>query len=77
MTAISHDDWKPMASTAEVKEHKLTVAEVAKILRVAPMTVYREIHTGALRSYKVGRNYRIPLSAVREYLGEAVVGGAA
>lgn len=48
-------------------EKLLTVAEVAERWRVSKMTVYRMVHSGALRSMKVGRSFRIPASAVFEY----------
>jgi len=60
-----------MASFDQLREQKLTVIEVARILRVSKMSVYRLLESGALRHYRVGpdRHYRIPISAVQEYLG--------
>jgi excisionase family DNA binding protein len=46
----------------------LTVAEVAAIMRVSKMTVYRLIHAGDLPAVKVGRSYRVPERAVHEFL---------
>jgi excisionase family DNA binding protein len=47
----------------------LTTAEVAEVMRVSRMTVYRMIKAGELPSTKVGqRGYRVPAQAVREYL---------
>src|ERR1700689_2820713 len=46
----------------------LTVAEVALILRVSRMTVYRLVHSGELEAIKVGRSFRVPEAAVNEYL---------
>lgn len=37
----------------------LTVAEVAGLLRVSNMTVYRLINAGELSALRVGKNYRI------------------
>ncbi|MFP4148939.1 MAG: helix-turn-helix domain-containing protein [Nitriliruptoraceae bacterium] len=37
----------------------LTVGEVADLLRVSNMTVYRLIKAGDLPALRVGRNYRI------------------
>ncbi len=37
----------------------LTVHDVAKILRLNPLTVYGYIRTGKLRAAKFGRSYRI------------------
>ncbi|GAA3752264.1 helix-turn-helix domain-containing protein [Salinactinospora qingdaonensis] len=51
----------------------LTVAEVATIMRVSKMTVYRMVHSGALPAIRVGRSYRVPERAVHDYLREAFV----
>jgi excisionase family DNA binding protein len=45
-----------------------TVAEVASLMRVSKMTVYRLVHSGALPAVRVGRSVRVPESAVRAYL---------
>ena len=47
----------------------LTVAEVAEIMRVSRMTVYRLVHSGELASVRVGRSFRVPERAVHDYLG--------
>ncbi|MFT4306356.1 MAG: helix-turn-helix domain-containing protein [Microbacterium sp.] len=44
----------------------LTVAEVADIMRVSKMTVYRLVHAGELPAVRFGRSYRVPQSAVDE-----------
>ena len=49
----------------------LTVAEVAAIMRVSKMTVYRLVHGGEMAAVRVGRSFRVPETAVREYLAEA------
>lgn len=46
----------------------LTVAEVAKLLRVSNMTVYRLISAGELAAVRVGRSYRIREDDVDRYL---------
>jgi excisionase family DNA binding protein len=46
----------------------MTVSEVAAILRVSKMTVYRLVHTEALDWIKVGRSFRIDSSSVRRML---------
>ena len=46
----------------------LTVAEVASIMRVSKMTVYRLVHSGELEAIRVGRSYRIPEQAVISYM---------
>ena len=49
----------------------LTVAEVASIMRVSKMTVYRLVHSGDLAAVRVGRSFRVPEHAVNMYLREA------
>ena len=46
----------------------LTVAEVAELMRVSKMTVYRLVHAGELPAVRFGRSYRVPESAVTEAL---------
>ena len=55
-----------MTSLSEVRF--LTVAEVAAIMRVSKMTVYRLVHSGELTSVRVGRSFRVPERAVHDYL---------
>ena len=45
----------------------LTVAEVAEIMRVSKMTVYRLVHSGELPAVRVGRSFRVHEKAVNEY----------
>ena len=46
----------------------LTVAEVAEILRVSKMTVYRLVPSGDLPAVRVGRSFRVHEKAVNDYL---------
>ncbi|TXH44579.1 MAG: DNA-binding protein [Actinobacteria bacterium] len=46
----------------------LTVAEVAAIMRVSKMTVYRLVHSGELPAIRVGRSFRVPERAVHDFL---------
>lgn len=50
----------------------LTVAEVAALMRVSKMTVYRLVHSGDLSAVRVGRSFRVPEKAVYDYLREAL-----
>jgi excisionase family DNA binding protein len=49
----------------------LTVEEVASVLRVSKMTVYRKVHSGELESVHFGRSFRVPAYAVERYLAAA------
>jgi excisionase family DNA binding protein len=51
----------------------LTVAEVASIMRVSKMTVYRMVHAGELPAIRVGRSFRVPEDAVHKYLRSSYV----
>ncbi|MFL6140811.1 MAG: helix-turn-helix domain-containing protein [Labedaea sp.] len=46
----------------------LTVAEVATMMRVSKMTVYRLVHNGELPAVRVGKSFRVPEKAVHSYL---------
>jgi excisionase family DNA binding protein len=46
----------------------LTVAEVAALMRVSKMTVYRLVHSGELPAVRVGKSFRVPEKAVHAYL---------
>lgn len=51
----------------------LTVGEVAGIMRVSNMTVYRLIKSGQLSAIRVGKNYRIRRVDVDRYLSDRAV----
>lgn len=46
----------------------LTVAEVADLLRVSNMTVYRLIKSGELPAARIGKSYRVREDDVDAYL---------
>ncbi|MFC5997401.1 helix-turn-helix domain-containing protein [Quadrisphaera sp. GCM10027208] len=63
-----------MASDRDLNEVRfLTVAEVAAIMRVSRMTVYRLVHSGELPAVRVGRSFRVPEQAVDDYLRHSFV----
>jgi excisionase family DNA binding protein len=51
----------------------LTVAEVADVLRVSNMTVYRLIKAGDLPALRVGKNYRIREADLSRFLEQGTV----
>jgi excisionase family DNA binding protein len=51
----------------------LTVAEVAAIMRVSKMTVYRLVHAGELPAVRVSKSLRVPEQAVHDYLRQSFV----
>lgn len=48
-----------------------TVAEVASLLRVSKMSVYRLIHSGEMAAVRFGRSFRVSEEAVNAYLRES------
>lgn len=56
------------AVTEKISNKLLTVNEVASILRVSNMTVYRLVKSGQIPAIRVGKNYRIKESDVNKYL---------
>lgn len=54
-------------------EPLLTVGEVAALMRVSNMTVYRLIKSGQMAAIRVGKNYRLRRSDVERYLNERAV----
>jgi excisionase family DNA binding protein len=49
----------------------LTVSEVAALMRVSKMTVYRLVHNGELPAVRFGRSFRVPEDAVHDYLRQS------
>lgn len=54
----------------------LTVAEVAEMLRVSNMTVYRLINSGAVKAVRIGKSYRLEEAEVDRYLREGAAAEA-
>jgi excisionase family DNA binding protein len=46
----------------------MTVAEVAALLRLSKMTIYRLMDKGQLPALRVGRSFRIPRESVQALL---------
>lgn len=60
-----------MSGTCECIETEeselLTVREVAEMLRVSPMTIYRLVHKGKLPCVRIMRSMRIPRVDAQAY----------
>ncbi|MHB1487647.1 MAG: helix-turn-helix domain-containing protein [Acidimicrobiales bacterium] len=48
----------------------LTVGEVASLLRISNMTVYRLINSGQIPATRVGKSYRLREDDVDKYLAD-------
>ena len=52
----------------KVNDQYYTIEEVAKMLKVAYLTVYRWIQLGKLTACKAGKQYRIPYNDIKTFL---------
>ena len=65
-------DAQPDQQSSKAEQGQfLTVAEVAKRMRVSKMTVYRLVHAGELPAARVGRSFRVAERDVHVYLENA------
>lgn len=71
--AMPEDRWEMPKDDKLAEVRFLTVAEVATIMRVSKMTVYRLVHAGDLPAVRVGRSFRVPEQAVHDYLRTSYV----
>ena len=72
----SRDTGAPANAVAEERLGELrflTVAEVATLMRVSKMTVYRLVNAATLPAVRVGRSVRVPEQAVHDYLQHSYV----
>ena len=60
-------------SERDFGEPLLTVGEVAGVMRVSNMTVYRLIKSGELAAVRIGRSYRIREPEIERYLSSRSV----
>jgi excisionase family DNA binding protein len=56
-----------------IRSEFLTVSEVARLMRVSNMTVYRLIRSGDLQAVRIGNRYRLRESEVSRYLDDHYV----
>ena len=47
----------------------LTTSELAKLLKVSRIAIFRKIKTGKIKAFKIGRNYAIPIEEFMAVLG--------
>ena len=57
-----------MPKKSEQPARFMTVSEVADLMRVSSMTVYRLIKAGEIRAARVGKSYRIREDDVDQFL---------
>ena len=55
--------------TSQKKHEYLTTAEVAHLLGVSRVAVFKKIKAEKIRAFKIGRNYVIPVEEFRSVIG--------
>jgi excisionase family DNA binding protein len=60
----------------EPSKQLLTAQDVAKILRLNPLTVYGYIRSGKLRAAKFGRYYRVSQADLQEFIARHTLEGS-
>jgi excisionase family DNA binding protein len=48
----------------------VTIPELAKLLGISRIAVFKKVKSGSIKAKKVGRIYRIPMAKVDELLGK-------
>ena len=54
--------------TKQLKDEYYSIDEVAKLLKVAYLTVYRWIRSGKLKAVKAGKQYRIEQRDLNKFI---------
>ena len=52
------------------KSQYLTIAQLAKILKITRIAVYKKIKKGQIKAIKIGRIYAIPKKYITDILGK-------
>lgn len=60
----------PLSQLNYARARFLTVGEVAEMLRVSSMTVYRLINSGDLPAVRIGKSFRLREEDVDKYLAD-------
>ena len=55
-----------------MKKNMYSTQEVANILHLSRIEVFRKIKAGKIKAEKIGRNYVIPYESLEEILGETI-----
>lgn len=50
----------------------ISIPELAKMLRISRIALYKKVKTGEIKAIKVGRNYAIPQRYVLSILGKSL-----
>lgn len=54
------------------KSEYLTIPQLAKILGISRIAVYRQVKKGQIKAVKIGRNFAIPQKQIAAILGKSL-----
>ena len=54
------------------KSEYFTIPELAKILGITRIAIYKKVKKGQIKAIRIGRNYAIPKKYIGEILGKAL-----
>ncbi|MBI5699878.1 helix-turn-helix domain-containing protein [Candidatus Saganbacteria bacterium] len=54
------------------KQDYITIPQLAKILGISRIAVYKKVKKGEIKSIKIGRNFAIPKEDMPEILGKSL-----
>jgi excisionase family DNA binding protein len=55
-----------------VKKEYLTIPEVAKILGISRIAIYKKVKKGEIKTIKIGRSHAIPKEYLNDILGKTL-----
>ena len=55
-----------------MEKNMYSTSEVASILHLSRIEIFRKIKAGKIKAQKIGRNYVIPYDSVEEILGDTI-----
>jgi len=53
-----------------MEKEYLSIPELAKLLGISRMAVYKQVKSGKIQAIRIGRNYAIKLDSVNQVLGK-------
>lgn len=48
----------------------LTIGEFCEVLGIGPNTAYQMLHDKKIQAFRIGRRWKIPKEAVRQYISQ-------
>ena len=65
---MSSQELSPLADVIEATNHALTAAELARVLNISKVTIFKQAKAGRIPSFRVGTCVRFDPHAVAQWL---------